>query len=114
MSKRDEIVAGLQAKLEEWNAEIDELEAKVRRQKARGKVEYYARLADFKAKRDEAAAKLLEVQNASEDAWESLKSGAERIWDDLKQTVQEAKKALRPADAAESGNAPATTPRRRS
>ena len=29
MSKRDEFVAQMQAKLEEWNAEIDELEARL-------------------------------------------------------------------------------------
>lgn len=94
MSKRDEFVAQMQAKLEEWNAEIDELEARARKQKAQATADYHARLAELKGKRDEAAEKLKEVQNASEDAWESLKTGAERIWDDVKQTVQDTKKAF--------------------
>ncbi|MEZ6097717.1 MAG: hypothetical protein R3E01_01975 [Pirellulaceae bacterium] len=94
MSKRDEFVAQMQAKQEEWNAEIDELEAKARKQKAQTTADHHARLAELKGKRDEAAEKLQEVRNASEDAWESLKSGAEQIWDDLKQTFQKAKKAF--------------------
>lgn len=94
MSKRDEFVSQMRAKLDEWNAEIDELDAKARKSKAQATSGYHARLADLKGKRDEAAEKLNEVENASEDAWESLKSGTERIWDDVKQTIQETRKAF--------------------
>lgn len=94
MSKRDEFVAEMQVKLDEWNAAIDEMEAKARRKKAEATADYHSRLAELKGKRDEAADKLREVQNASENAWESLKSGTERIWDDVKQTFQETKQAI--------------------
>lgn len=94
MNKRDEFVAQMQAKLDEWNAEIDELEAKARKQKAQTTANYHAQLAQLKQKQEEAAGKLKEVQNASDDAWESLRTGAERIWDDMKQTFQETRKAF--------------------
>lgn len=94
MSKRDDFVAQMQAKLDKWNAEIDELEAKARQQKAQMTADHHARLAGLKQKRNEAADKLSEVRNASEDAWERLKTGADQIWDDLKQTVQETKNAF--------------------
>lgn len=94
MSKRDEFVAQMQAKLEEWNAEIDELEAEARKRKAQATADYHARLTELKDKRDEATKKLQEVQNASDDAWESLQAGAERIWDNVKRTVQETRKAF--------------------
>jgi len=94
MSTRDEFVAQMQAKLDEWNAEIEELEAKARKQKAQATADYHARIAELKDKRDEAAKKLKEVQNASDDAWEELKTGAERIWDDVKQTYEETRRAF--------------------
>lgn len=94
MSKRDEFTARLQAKLDEWNAEIDELEANARKKQAQAKGDYHAGLADLKEKRDAAAEKLKDVQNASKDTWESLKIGAERTWDEMKQTFDNTKKAL--------------------
>lgn len=94
MSKRDEFVKQMQAKLDVWNAGIDELEAKARKRQAQSTHDYRARLAELKGKRDEAVGKLKEVQNPSEDAWESLKMGTERIWDDMKQTVQETRKVF--------------------
>jgi TMP repeat len=37
---------------------------------------------------------LAEIQRAGEDAWESLKSGAEQVWENIKTTLQESKDAF--------------------
>ena len=87
MSTRDEFVAMLKAKLDGWNAEIDELEAKARQKKAQPDQRYAERVAALKQKRDEANDKLNEIQGATGDAWENLKSFLPglRRFDDLDQ-----------------------------
>ena len=94
MNTRDEYVAKAQAKLDQWNAQIDELEARARQAKAQEVQKHQERIADLKRKRDEAQQKLEEIQGAGEDAWGSLKSGAEELWQDLTTTLQESKNAF--------------------
>ena len=50
MSTRDEYVAKMQAKLDEWNAQIDELEAKARRAKAQAAQKHQERIAELNAR----------------------------------------------------------------
>ncbi len=94
MSTREEYVAQLKTKLDEWSAEIDKLEAMARQRKAQAEKDYQAHIAELKSKRDAAAEKLQEIQGASGDAWESLKAGTQCIWDDLKKTVSQSKDAF--------------------
>lgn len=93
MSTRDEYVAKWQAKLDEWNADIDLLEAKARQVKAQMTQDHHERLAALKSKRDQAAEKLKEVQAASDAAWDNLKARSEEIWDGLKEALEETKQA---------------------
>jgi predicted nuclease with TOPRIM domain len=94
MNTKDEYVAKMKAKLEEWSAQIDQLEAKSRELKAQATQEQQERIAELKRRREEAAAKLKEMQEASADSWESLKSGVEQIWEDTKLTLQQSKDAF--------------------
>jgi uncharacterized coiled-coil DUF342 family protein len=91
MSTKDEYVEKLKAQLDEWSADIDELEVKANLAKAELSDKYAEQLAELKAKRDEATAKVAEVQDAAGDAWEELKKGGESIWETLKTTISEAK-----------------------
>jgi hypothetical protein len=50
MSNRDAYVRKLKAKLDEWNAEIDKLQAKAELAEAEAKIEYEKQLADLRAK----------------------------------------------------------------
>ena len=94
MATRDEYVAQMKVKLDEWNAQIDELEAKARQARAQAAHKHQERIAELKRKRDQAQGKLKEIQAASEGAWEGLKLGAEQIWDDFKSTLQVSKEAF--------------------
>ena len=91
MNMRDEYVAKMKAKLDEWKAQIDELEAKARRAKAQAAQKHQERITELKGKRDEAQEKLEEIQGAGEDAWESLKSGAEQVWENVTTILQKAR-----------------------
>lgn len=75
MTNRDEYIRMMQAKLGEWNAEIDVLAARAERVTAEVKQEYAEQIEILKAKQATARTKIDELQHAGEGAWEDLKSG---------------------------------------
>jgi uncharacterized coiled-coil DUF342 family protein len=77
MSSRAEYVRKMQAKLEEWNAEIDTLTATAGKVTADVKTEYNEQIETLKAKQAEARQKIEELQQAGEGAWGDLRSGIE-------------------------------------
>lgn len=75
MTNRDEYIRMMQAKLSEWNAEIDVLTAKAGKVTANAKQEYAEQIEIIKEKQVTARKKIDELQHAGEGAWEDLKSG---------------------------------------
>ena len=73
--KRDAYVQKLKAQLDEWNADINKLEAKADQAEVRAKIEYHKRIADLRARRKEVEDKIGELQQAGEGAWEDLSRG---------------------------------------
>lgn len=90
MSDRDLYIKKMKAKLDEWNADIAKLEAKADGAEADMKIKYNEKITVLKGQREEAAAKLMELRNASEDAWEEIKAGLENAWDSLDKAVKSA------------------------
>ena len=90
MESRDAYVKKMQAKLDEWNADIAKLEAKAQGAKADAQAGYNQQIENLKSKREEAAGKLKEMQSAGDDAWEDLKAGIEMAWDSLGSAVTSA------------------------
>jgi hypothetical protein len=84
MSTRTEYMDSLRTKLDETNARIRELE--VRPEDA----ERY-RIEAVKEIHREVWNRLVDIENAAEDAWEHLKEDAETAWNALKESLAEAK-----------------------
>ena len=74
---RDAFVKKMKAKMDEWNAEIDKLEAQSRQKEADLQTDYEKRIAELKRKRQEVRQQLEKLQQSGESAWEDLKSGVE-------------------------------------
>ncbi len=89
--KRDAYVKKVQAKLDEWNAEIDRLEAKAESAAADARVQYEEQIAKAKASRDDLRQKLGEIRKAGDEAWQELKSGLDQAWDSLSAAVKSAR-----------------------
>jgi chromosome segregation ATPase len=86
MSTKDQYVEKRQAEIDEWNTEIENLEAKITEvgADAKAKLEHEEHMTALRQKRDEAKAKLAELQAAHEDRWEDLKDGLEHTWTSIK------------------------------
>jgi hypothetical protein len=80
MSNREEYLATVKAKLDEWDADIDRLEAKASEAQADAQEQYRKQLDNMREMRKEAMARYVEMQGAAADAWETMAQGTEKAW----------------------------------
>jgi regulator of protease activity HflC (stomatin/prohibitin superfamily) len=90
MSKKEAYEKKVEAKLDEWGAEIDRLKAKSKGAKADAQVEFQEQLEELKTKREAARKKLSDLKNTSGDAWDDVKSGMDSAWQALDKSLESA------------------------
>jgi DNA mismatch repair ATPase MutS len=83
--RRDAYIQKLKDMLKEWNSEIDSLEAKEDKAGPNAKIGYHKKLDELRSKRGDIEARIDEMQNAGEDAWEDLKFDLESSWEFLRE-----------------------------
>lgn len=76
--------------LDKADDEIEKLEKKASNAAGDAKVQYEKEVTKLKKKRAEAAVKLDELENSSEDAWDSTKDGFTKAYKDLQEAYDEA------------------------
>jgi hypothetical protein len=84
MKTKNEYIESLAAELKEWSAQIDLLAARAEDETADAKLKYAAELDSLRAKQHAAAEKMKELEEASGDAWGTVKDTAGEVWDDLR------------------------------
>ena len=84
MKTKNEYIESLTAELKEWSTQIDVLAANAESAAADAKLKYAEELAELRTKQHAAAAKIQELEEASDDAWVTVKDTAVEVWDDLK------------------------------
>lgn len=90
MSNKELYKQKKQAQLDEWRADIDKLKAKAAGASADAKLEMNKKIQLLENKMKEGKAKLAELADASDEAWETFKDGVETSWDSLKTAVSDA------------------------
>jgi len=91
MNTRDEYVRKLQAKLEEWNADIDTLTAKANEVSVDLRREFQDQITSLKASQAAAQQKIEELQKDGGSAWEDLKAGIDLAWTAIGESIDSAK-----------------------
>jgi chromosome segregation ATPase len=81
MTTRDEAVKKMKAKLDEWNAQMDELEKEGKDVSAELKTKYDAQLKEVRKHSDAVKAKIEKLMASGEGAWEDAKGEAEHAWE---------------------------------
>lgn len=84
----------LQARLDQWHAELDKLEAKTRESKADARIELMENVNKVKERWETARSKAREVQKSSGEAWKELRKGTEDAFESLKDAVHRAQSQL--------------------
>jgi len=90
MDTKDAFNAKIDAQLKEWSTRIAELKARAELAEASVKVEYIRQVETLRIKREETQAKLEDLKNAGDEAWEILKAGVEQAAIDLKNSINSA------------------------
>jgi hypothetical protein len=70
----------MQAKLENWNIEIDKLNAKVGEVTTDILLEYYEQIESLKVMQSNARLKIEEFKQSRENAWKDLTSAMDQSW----------------------------------
>lgn len=78
----------LDAQLAEWKAEIDVIKAKAKRAEVGAKINYDKAIDTLQRRHDEADHHLRDLKIASDEAWESVKTGTEKVWSEVKALFQ--------------------------
>ena len=81
----------LQAQLDEWRAEGALWKARAAGAGADAQIEMKKHVEELDHRLQEASTRLSGLAAAGEDAWDSLKKGADAAWDSLKGSVGEAR-----------------------
>ncbi len=90
MTMREDYVRKMEAKLEQWNAEIDTLVVKAALAEAELKTEYSEQIEALRNKQIEARVKLEALRDASDEAWKDMRAGIEMAWDSVSEAVNSA------------------------
>lgn len=95
MSSREEYTRRLQAKLEEWSAEIDTLMIKAGEVMADVRDEFDEQLESLKTLLAFIRQKFEDLLQVGEIAWEILKSGIDLAWTNMEEAIESAKSHVR-------------------
>ena len=85
----------MDARLREWQANIDALKARADQAGAEQRIKYHEEIDSLRTKQQRVQEKLEELRTAGTDAWEDVKAGVEVAWTDLQDAVQRARDKFR-------------------
>jgi multidrug resistance efflux pump len=90
MNMKDAYVEKIQARLNQWDSEIEKLKAEAEEANADAKLEYVAQIRELQEKQKDAQSKLDALRRAGDDAWLDLKVGVEGAWASLENAAKNA------------------------
>lgn len=90
MSEKQAYEKKLQARYDQWSAEIDKMKAKSDQVGADLQLEYELKIKELRAMQETAGKRLNELKDASDDAWKDLRVGVDVAWESLGNALRSA------------------------
>jgi DNA repair ATPase RecN len=88
---RDAYIEKLNARLKQWNSDLDKMEAKAKEAKADVRMKYERRVEELTKQRDEIRDKLVNLKDSGADAWLEIRDGIDEAWSALQKSFDRAK-----------------------
>ena len=92
---RDALVERMKASLDDWNTEIDRLQARTREAEAEARERYETQLREMRMQRDRAEEKLTQAMKANEAAWKDMGEGMANAWTSIAEGFRKASDRFR-------------------
>ncbi|MCP3869249.1 MAG: hypothetical protein GY703_14330 [Gammaproteobacteria bacterium] len=96
MTDRDEYIQNLKATLDNWNKDIEQLEARARTAQGEVREQFDKQLETLREMRDEALKRQHEMQNAAVGAWDAMVQGTENAWQAWSDAFDDARSKFNP------------------
>jgi uncharacterized coiled-coil DUF342 family protein len=80
----------MEAKLDEWNARIDELKAKAQQADAEARIEIMDQVEALRQNRDSFREKLEALKETGGDAWKDIQTGLDNAYSQMKASIERA------------------------
>lgn len=90
MNDKELYMQKLQARIDGWKADVDKFKAKASGASADVQLDINEQVRVLEGRIEDGKAKLSELGEAGEDAWESIKDGVESAWGSLKSAATDA------------------------
>lgn len=90
MNLKEQFIKKLEQRKVDYEGKINILKAKADRAEAELKIKYYEEIENLRLKQKAAWEKLDGIKSAGEGAFQELKIGVEKAWDDLKTSIEAA------------------------
>jgi hypothetical protein len=94
MDNRREYIVKMAARLKELDGEISKLEMMAEKAVEEMKAEYHQQIKDLFLKKAKVQDQVNKLQEASGNAWEDMKAGAELSWEVFQDSVKTGKRKL--------------------
>lgn len=85
----------LEARINEWNTDLDKRKDRAPMTMAAPSLKYEARIAKIREHQAEAQREFIDIQSAHITTWNKLRNGTDEAWYRLKEAVTEAKLQLK-------------------
>lgn len=92
MGKKDEYLATMESQMKQWDAAVDQLATKSGQMSEEARTAYEKQVKALRASRDLAYAKMLELREANESAWQHMQTGMESAWTSMQSALDKAMK----------------------
>lgn len=83
MQSRDQYIADLKAKLDEWNEQVGKTEAQMNAAADDTKARYAKQIEEMKAHADDAQKRMTDLSQSSAAEWEKRRPQFETAWNDI-------------------------------
>ena len=94
MGSKEQYLDKLQARLNGWIAEVARLRAQAEKSEAEARLALQQIATDLEQKIEDARQNIAQLDQASDEAWESIRDGFESAWDTLAHAFSEAAKKI--------------------
>ena len=80
----------LSSQISDWQKELTDLSARAEKAGTKAKAEFQSQIKELNSRLDEAQSKLKQIQAVGPDAWEDVRDGFEKSWNEMRTAFKSA------------------------